>query len=87
MQHLKEIRARMGQEQQAIAIKKISDIESSRRDWQQIRLVMKPQEKSNLNTIEIPIRDKDGKITDDPKKAASWRRVTDPTLIEDKLLE
>jgi hypothetical protein len=48
---------------------------------------MKPQERSNLNTIEIPLHDANGEPTDDPEKAATWQRITDPIIIEDKLLE
>jgi hypothetical protein len=87
MQQLKEIRARSGQEEKAKAIQKISNKESNRKDWQQIRQVMKPQERSNLNTIEIPMQDKDGEMTDDPDKAVTWQQVTDPVSIENKLKE
>jgi hypothetical protein len=48
---------------------------------------MKPQEKSNFNTIEIPLHDTQGEPTNDAEEAATWQRITDPVLIEDKLLE
>jgi hypothetical protein len=87
MKQLKDIRARMGKGQRSKAIQTISNKETSRKDWQQIRQIMKPQERSNLNTIKIPLQDENGELTDDPDKAVTWYWIMDPTLIEDKLLE
>jgi hypothetical protein len=81
------IRAREGNVQQAKAIQQISKKEEARRRWKNIKQALKPSTKSELNTIEIPLCDKYGKATDEPDKAVAWRRITEPSEIENTLLE
>jgi hypothetical protein len=87
MKQLKEIRMREGQGQLANIIQQITNKKIRKNDWKKIRQVMKPQDRSSFNTIEIPLHDEHGQTTEDPDRATMWQRITDPTMIEEKLLD
>jgi hypothetical protein len=40
----------------------------------------------NISTIEVPYKDENSQLTDDPDKASTWPTITDPLQIEEKLL-
>jgi hypothetical protein len=42
--------------------------------------------RSSLNTIEVPYRDENSQPTEDPDRAATWQTISDPLLIEERLL-
>jgi hypothetical protein len=54
--------------------------------WRQINPVFHPAQRLSLNTIEVPHTDRNNNLTDDPDKAATWTPISDPLLIEEKLL-
>jgi hypothetical protein len=84
MKQLAEIKYREGDEEGAKVIHQISKAEKSKRDWKTIQTVLKPQYHSGLTSIEIPHLNDRNEETDDPEEAATWQRVDDPSMIEDK---
>jgi hypothetical protein len=86
MSRLAEIRQRKGDESGAKAIRKISKAESNRRNWKEIQGVPKPHQQLDLATIKIPHLNHWNEEADNPEVAVKWQRVSDPSLIEDKLL-
>jgi hypothetical protein len=86
MENLAEIRMRKGDEKGADAIRQISKAETNQRDWKTIKQLFKPQLHSGINSIKIPHLNKDNVETDDPAEAVSWKRVTDPSHVEEKLI-
>jgi hypothetical protein len=56
------------------------------KQWQTINPAFHTQTRSSLNTIDVPYKDEDSQPTDDPDKACIWQTITDPMLIEEKLL-
>lgn len=67
--------------------KKIEHAEESRRVFYALRLHFHPDARSGISYIEVPDLDKDGQPTDDPQAATSWKTITDPTEIENRLLD
>jgi hypothetical protein len=56
------------------------------RQRQTINPVFHTIHQSSLNTIEIPHKDENSQPTDDSENATTWRMISDPLLIEEKLL-
>jgi hypothetical protein len=54
--------------------------------WKIINPVFHPQQQSSLKTIDVPYKDEDGNLTDDPDRASTWTTISDPIQIEEKLL-
>jgi hypothetical protein len=75
-----------GAQKEAAIVRKISNKEMKKADWAKLRGLFNPKPKSGLSNVEIPHKDIDGKETSNPDKAISWKRVTDPTSIEECLL-
>jgi hypothetical protein len=48
--------------------------------------VFHPAQRSSLNTIEVPHTDIHNELTDDPDVAATWTTISNPLLIEERLL-
>jgi hypothetical protein len=86
MQQLAELRLKEGNKVAAKAINQISKAETNRQDWKVIQKTMKPHYHSGLTTIKIPHLNNKHEETENPDEAVSWKRVTDPSLIEDRLL-
>jgi hypothetical protein len=47
---------------------------------------LKPHHQSGLAMIEIPYLNHLNEETDNPEESVKWQRVSDPSLIEEKLL-
>jgi hypothetical protein len=54
--------------------------------WQTINPVFHTIHRSSLNTIEVPFQDNHLQPTDDQEKTTTWQTITDPLLIEERLL-
>jgi Reverse transcriptase (RNA-dependent DNA polymerase) len=54
--------------------------------WQRINPVFHPPTRSNLNTVEVPHQDAARQPTNDPDNAVIWKTISDPLIIEEKLL-
>ena len=85
--HLKEIRILEGKTKSAEIIGKIYRSEMTKQDWGIVKNKLRPMQRSGISNIEIPDKDRFGNATNDPDKAITWRRITDPSEVEDKLLE
>jgi hypothetical protein len=86
MQQLAEIRMRDKDEAGAEAIRQISKAKANQRDCKTIKHLFKPQFHSGINSIEIPHLNQHNEETDNPDEAISWKRVTDPSQVEENLL-
>jgi hypothetical protein len=64
----------------------ISKHEQYINQWKRINPVFHPNHHSSLHTIGVPHLDHHNEPTDDPDAAASWSTITDPLLIEERLL-
>jgi hypothetical protein len=42
--------------------------------------------RSSLNTIDVPYKDENSQLTDDPENACIWATISDPVIIEERLL-
>ena len=87
LQHLKAIRTEKGQKKEAKIIQKIANCEMKRADWKTIKQTLRPIVRSGISSVEVPNLDENGSPTDDPDRAVSWKRLTDPTDIEERLLD
>lgn len=87
LQQLKNIRNEKGEKIEAKIIQKIANCEIKRADWTTVKGTLRPKVKSGISSVEVPHLDVDGIPTDDPEQAVSWKRLTEPTEIEDRLLE
>ena len=58
-----------------------------RADWKTIKQTLRPIVRSGISSVEVPNLDENGSPTDDPDRAVSWKRLTDPTDIEERLLD
>jgi hypothetical protein len=56
------------------------------RQWQTINPAFHTATRSSLNTIDIPYLDENSQPTDDPERACIWTTISDPVIIEEKLL-
>jgi hypothetical protein len=56
-------------------------------DWEKLRNIFNPKQRSGISNIEIPDRDANGQSTTDPNKAVTWKKINDPELVETSLLE
>ena len=84
---LANIRQEEGKNEQYQAIKAIQHKETNKKDWKLLRTIFKADIKSSLNYVEIPLADKEGNSTDDPDKASTWKCVSDPNEMENKIIE
>jgi hypothetical protein len=80
MKQLAEIRRREGNK---TAVKVIQ--QENKRDWKIIQEALKPLHHSGINSIEENLNNRNEE-SDNPYEATSWIRITDPSMIEDKLL-
>jgi hypothetical protein len=87
LKHLKEIRIAEGNVKQAAIIEKIYTNKMTKHDWAVVKNKLRPVIRSGISTVEIPDKDRMGNSTDDSDKAITWKRLTDPSDIEDRLLE
>jgi hypothetical protein len=58
-----------------------------RKTFSQLKVQLKSSRSNGITYIEVPDLDADGNSTDNPDRAATWRKVTDPVEMEDILLE
>jgi hypothetical protein len=56
------------------------------KQWQTINPVFHPSQRSSLNTLNVPHLSDQSQPTDDPDKASIWKTISDPIIIEEKLL-
>jgi hypothetical protein len=56
------------------------------KQWQSINPAFHTSNRSSLNTIDIPYLDKHKQPTEDPERAHIWTTISDPVIIEEKLL-
>jgi hypothetical protein len=56
------------------------------KQWQLINPAFHPNQRSSLNTIDVPYLDENKQPTNDPDKAAIWTTISDPMEIEERLL-
>jgi hypothetical protein len=59
----------------------------TKKTFREIRVHLKPATTQGLSTIEVPDKDKNSNPTDDPDEAATWKRITDPVEVENRLLQ
>jgi hypothetical protein len=85
--NLKNHRLSQGDQKEADIIGKIATSEMRKSDWAKLRTVFNPQQRSGISNIEVPHKDATGKPTKDPDKAVTWKRIYDPKVIEDCLME
>ena len=85
--HLKELRTSEGKNKEAAIIGKIYRKEMTKQDWAIVKNKLRPAQRSGISNIEVPDKDRFGNDTNDPDKAITWKRITDPSEVEDKLLE
>ena len=87
LKELKVIRSEKGQTNDAKIIQKIANCEMKQSDWAIVKNTLRPRVKSGISTVEVPNLGVDGLPTDDPEKAVSWKRLTNPIDIEERLLD
>ena len=85
--HLLEIRKEKKEAKEATIIQTISNTKMKKKDWKILQNTFNPRHISGISNVEIPSKDIDGNPTIDPDKAVDWIRVTNPSDIEEKLLE
>lgn len=85
--HLVEICKELNEVKEAKIIEKIANTEMKKRDWAILENNFNPRSISGISNVEIPNLDANGIPTNDPDKAVDWTRVTNPSDIEEKLIE
>jgi ribonuclease HI len=83
---LQERYAIKGAQKEATIVSKIATKEMKKADWAKLRNMFNPKLKSGITNIEVPDKDVNGNKTNDPEKAISWQRISDPAKIEECLL-
>jgi hypothetical protein len=56
------------------------------KQWQSINPVFHPPQQSGIKTIDIPHLDVNKQPANDPENTYTWKNISDPILIEEKLL-
>ena len=87
LHQLKEIRLAEGKTEKAVIIQKIYNNEMTKHDWSITKSKFNPTPRSRISSVEVPDKDAYGNVTDNPDKAVTWKRITDPVEVENKLLE